>query len=280
MRPGNSRMPRPVSHDLRDLDIKNAIWKVMRHAFGHDDVSCLRRLLDIDVRQDHVDEIFGELKNADVLRNGMQSPAVRTWNTYGAGHIDPDDLFGLLELCSHGRGRFLFLYVAARLLQPEVVIETGCFTGRDSAVILYALEQNSRGHLYTIDLPPTKGRLCPTAPVGGLPAGLNPGFLVPEALSARWSLIIGDARRELPALLNDLDQIGLFFHDSDHTYSHMMWEYATVWPQVAEGGLIVSDDIGWNTAFWDFARGVGRPVVIHRTNANVGALSLSSKGRG
>ncbi|MER3421200.1 MAG: hypothetical protein C4290_12070 [Chloroflexota bacterium] len=108
-------------------------------------------------------------------------------------------------------------------------------------------------------------RACPEA-------GCRWGFLVPPALRPRWTLILGDARDELPPLLRRLGTIDVFFHDSDHRYAHMMWEYTTVWPHLAAGGLLISDDISFHTALWDFAAGVGAPVVIHRANANVGAI--------
>jgi methyltransferase family protein len=110
-------------------------------------------------------------------------------------------------------------------------------------------------------------------PGGALPPDLSPGFLVPDSLRSRWSLIIGDARHELAPLLERLGEVGLFFHDSHHSYSHMMWEFATVWPYLGRPGLLVSDDISWNTAYWDFASGVGGKLVIHRGSPNVGALS-------
>src|SRR5262249_47718656 len=41
-----------------------------------------------------------------------------------------------------------------------------------------------------------------------------------------------------------------------HTHAHMAWEYATAWPALADGGLLLSDDVFWSTAFWRFARQV------------------------
>ena len=78
-----------------------------------------------------------------------------------------------------------------------------------------------------------------------------------------------DTRKHLAPLLQDLGQIDVFYHDSDHSFVHMMWEYTSVWPHLRAGGILLSDDIGWNRAFWDFARGVARPMVI---NESAGAL--------
>jgi hypothetical protein len=35
-----------------------------------------------------------------------------------------------------------------------------------------------------------------------------------------------------------------------------MWEYLTAWPYLPVGGVLASDDIGHNTAFFDFGRQV------------------------
>ena len=44
----------------------------------------------------------------------------------------------------------------------------------------------------------------------------------------------------------------MFYHDSEHTYEMMMWEFKTVFPHVNNNGVICSDDISWNSAFQDF----------------------------
>lgn len=279
LRSGDERAPRPLVQDLRCRDFKNAVWKLRRHSTVAGDDKCLRKLLpSFKVTHDRVAILLDELANSDVLGEGLSSPDFERWKVGTIGPIDHRDLRGHLGLHGTGRGRFLFLYVATRLLEPEVVIETGCFTGRDSSVLLQALNRNARGHLYTIDLPAEEGRFSQIGRGSGLAEGLEPGFLVPQTLRSRWSLIAGDVKHELPPLLREVSDIGLFFHDSHHTYSHMMWEYASIWPQLAESGIIVSDDIAWNTAFWDFAAGVGRPVVIHRSSPNVGALSRGGEG--
>jgi len=63
-------------------------------------------------------------------------------------------------------------------------------------------------------------------------------------------------------LLSELKQVDIFFHDSLHTYEHMMFEFETVWPHIKENGLIVSDDIYWNNAFIDFAKKVNSQYTI------------------
>ena len=63
------------------------------------------------------------------------------------------------------------------------------------------------------------------------------GVLVPEYRKHRWTLILGDAKKELPIALKELNKISIFFHDSLHTYEHMMFEYLIAWPYMTKGGL-------------------------------------------
>jgi len=75
---------------------------------------------------------------------------------------------------------------------------------------------------------------------------------VPEDLKERWQLILGSSREKLPLLLDTLNKIDIFYHDSDHSYENMSFEFNTVFPFMPENGIIVSDDITDNDAFSDF----------------------------
>jgi len=134
------------------------------------------------------------------------------------------------------------LYIACRILQPHIIIETGVNTGLSSAMILLALKKNNKGHLYSIDLPieETKKFLLNKAV----------GWLVPDSLKERWTLELGDSKKILPKILNNLKRCDIFLHDSDHSYAHMIWEYETVWPFLKKA--LLSDDINQHTAFDDF----------------------------
>ena len=149
-------------------------------------------------------------------------------------------------------GRFRIWYTVARVLLPNVVLETGVHDGLSSAVILQALERNGTGRLVSIDLPSTD--LPPTAD--------GPGWLVPEPLRARWTLHVGDARRLLPRVARDLSAIDVFSHDSDHSADHQAFEYEAVRPYLAPGALVLSDqDYPHETALPELAR---RVAGVHR----------------
>jgi len=70
------------------------------------------------------------------------------------------------------------------------------------------------------------------------------------------SIIFGDSKVILPELLAKLGSIDVFFHDSLHTYEHMMFEFKTALPKIDKGGYLISDDIHLNNSFIDFCKAV------------------------
>jgi predicted O-methyltransferase YrrM len=139
------------------------------------------------------------------------------------------------------------LYLATRALRPETVVETGPFNGASSAFILRALAENGSGRLLSFDRPDARDAL-------GVPlaAGREPGWLVPDELRNRFELVLGDLRTTLRPRLEREPRIDLFFHDSLHTFRHMLFEFRTAWSRLVAGGLLASDDVFWNPAFWLF----------------------------
>lgn len=133
-------------------------------------------------------------------------------------------------------------YLICRLLRPTVVIETGVAQGVTSAFILGALDENGHGKLHSIDLPPL-----------GKDFDHSVGRLIPDRLRGRWQLHVGSSRRELPKLVAG-NSVDVFLHDSVHTYRTMRWEFATVWPKLRSGGVMLSDDVQNNRAFEEIRR--------------------------
>lgn len=85
-------------------------------------------------------------------------------------------------------------------------------------------------------------------------------YLVPEGLRQRWTLIIGYSQVQLPRLLGALGFCDIFIHDDLHTYDNMSSQYNLVWPYLSERGILVSDNVGLNSALSDF---VSRNAISH-----------------
>ncbi|RZU50274.1 putative O-methyltransferase YrrM [Krasilnikovia cinnamomea] len=154
------------------------------------------------------------------------------------------------------RGTGLTLYGLARLLKPKTVVETGIADGRSSFMILSALDRNEQGTLYSFDVRPDAGSL-----VKGHP---------------RWRQTVSDAkdpRRSFTEVVDGLDTIDLFLHDSDHGYPNQMFEYESAWPKIPSGGVLASDDVDLTKAYVDFATKIGaRPHFLFDRRKILGAI--------
>ncbi len=110
--------------------------------------------------------------------------------------------------------KILLQYATIRAFAPDIILETGVANGVSSSYLLLALEKNRRGKLYSVEVGDSRY----------LPPGKPIGWIVPDRLKSRWNLRIGDSRELLPKLLAEL----------------------------SPGGLLISDDAGWNPAFPEF----------------------------
>jgi predicted O-methyltransferase YrrM len=171
---------------------------------------------------------------------------------YAAGWVNLDDA--------------LFLYWLVRRLKPKTIVQCGVCNGLSSAFMMLALAKNGpEGRLHAIDLPPVFDPNDPAWTARGqvygvvIPEGKSSGWIVPDAYRNRFDVQNGDAKLLLPALVDKLDSIDMFFHDSDHTYNHMIFEFKEAKRKLVAGGLIVADDISWNASLWDFANQNGVP---------------------
>lgn len=157
------------------------------------------------------------------------------------------------------------LYVLVRKLCPETVVETGVAAGVSSAYILQALEDNEYGRLYSIDFP--NYAMVTGQPI---PQGMELGFAIPNNLRHRWELLKGKSGDLLRPLMRRLNAVDIFFHDSEHSYENMGYEYNEAWRHLKTGGLLISHDINDNKAFGDFAKWTERkPHEIYFTGMGV-----------
>ena len=143
-----------------------------------------------------------------------------------------------------------YIFSATKLLRPGRVVETGVGPGTTSYAFLSALSDFD-GKLYSFDLGIRYGE-SDHMPVG---------FVVPQEMRSEWTLTIGDSRETLVPALRKISPIDIFFHDSDHTYDHVMFELTKADRYLKKRGLIMVDNYDWSKAPKDFANENGYDLV-------------------
>ncbi|MGI9040082.1 MAG: class I SAM-dependent methyltransferase [Gemmatimonadales bacterium] len=197
----------------------------------------LRLVLKARLRRAKIEDERGRLLDLLSRRFGVDAAALLAEYHQSEFHrwfqqrrVELDQFEGPYRFGTTGEFGCEAMYLLVRAARPRVVVDTGVLYGGSSAHILAALAQNGAGELHSIDI----GRDDREPPHD---------FFVPSELRPRWDLIIGDSRRELPALLRRCGTVDLFHHDSLHTWDHMTWEYETAFPYLSPDGLLSSDDI-------------------------------------
>ena len=158
----------------------------------------------VDVPVSRVEELFAELDSDHELRHHLEqvtaaSPFRRV--------SDPRPPYG----------RRLAWYALVRLLQPQVVVETGIDKGLGSCVLAAALLRNGSGHLYAID----------TAAVAG--------WMVSGPYARCVTVLHDDAVHAITGLSAPVD---LLVHDVHHTPEQEVEEYTAVLERSPRAALI------------------------------------------
>jgi hypothetical protein len=135
------------------------------------------------------------------------------------------------------------IWCLVRHQRPKNVVETGVAHGLTSRIILEALERNSDGHLWSIDLPPLERHWRKQI-----------GAAVQGRCADRWSYIKGTSSRRLPKLLAGIGKIDLFIHDSLHSAYNVRFEMDRAFEYLGPGKPMVIDDIDSNNGFRAFTQ--------------------------
>lgn len=158
---------------------------------------------------------------------------------------------------SMGSGANLdLLYALAEHVAASRVIETGVAYGWSSLALLLSLSTRE-GRLVSNDMPYVERDNDRWV-----------GCAVPAELRAGWELIRLADGEGLPRALQRLPEIDLCHYDSNKRYAARLWAYPLLWRALRPGGCFVSDDVGDNAAFRDFAVEVGRePLVVREPDS-------------
>lgn len=146
--------------------------------------------------------------------------------------IDASPIFGILP-SKVIWGRRIFWYVIVRILEPDIVVETGTDKGLGSAVIGRALSKNGKGKIISVDLRPPRGFVMPDDKFG-----LPIEFVTENSIEY---------------LRKSTSKIDIFLHDSNHEYEYEYAELSEAYEFLSERGLLLSDNSNQTTALFDFA---------------------------
>lgn len=149
-------------------------------------------------------------------------------------------------------------YFAVRTVRPEVVVESGVAHGVTSSFVLKALDDNRKGKLVSIDLPPL-----------GSHSDDWVGIAIPDRLRARWELVRGRSAVVLPSLTKTLPPIGVFVHDSLFTYRNTRRELGAILSSRAEAFAVLANCVEKSNAF--------REMTLEHVPDFVAVLSAQTK---
>jgi predicted O-methyltransferase YrrM len=125
-----------------------------------------------------------------------------------------------------------FLHLLASLIDPQRIVEVGCFTGYSAICLASGMQ---RGKLYTLDSNEETSAIAKD-------------FFRQAGLDQRIELRLGDAARQLEKMQEEFGfgSFDLAFIDADK--ENYIAYYETCLKLLRPGGLIVVDNVLWNGA--------------------------------
>lgn len=155
------------------------------------------------------------------------------------------------------------IYNISLKTKPTKILETGVALGWSSLAFLHAINKNKRGSLISIDMPymykKTKNYV---------------GSAVPRKYYSKWKLYKYPDRVILNKILRKYNLFDLVHYDSDKSYYGRYWFYKSIWPHIKKNGLLISDDVKDNYAFFDFARLINKKYYLIKNNKKYSGLII------
>lgn len=170
-----------------------------------------------------------------------------------------------------GGANLNLIFGLVSIVRPLRVLETGVAYGWSSLALLLATSELDGAKVVSVDMPYVKTNLSRYV-----------GVAVPSHLRRNWTLIRRPDREGIPKGLRILKGLDFAHYDSDKTPEGRRFAYPLLWDALSPGGLLVSDDISDNNAFFDFSEETGvTPIVVALEGKFAGILvkpsSSSSK---
>ena len=147
-----------------------------------------------------------------------------------------------------------------RILKPKKIVEFGVANGWSTLSILLACKRNKLGKLISIDMP-----------YYFYNAKKFIGNLIKKEDFPNWTLLIGPQVNYISKISND--KYDFCHYDSDKSYQGRMMIYSKIWELLNKNGVLLSDDISDNLAFFHFSKKKGKkPFVVQYNKKYLGLL--------
>jgi hypothetical protein len=161
-------------------------------------------------------------------------------------------------------GRRVGWYALARILKPEIIVETGVDKGLGSVLLCSALIRNGRGRYYGTDLNP------------------KAGYLMQGAYHDVGTILYGDS---IESLQKFGEKIDLFINDSDHSPAYELNEYKTVAKKLSPDAIVLGDNAHSSTVLAEWSEKMGRYFIFWREEParhwyRGGGIGISLASRG
>lgn len=147
--------------------------------------------------------------------------------------------------------------------KPIKILETGVALGWSSFAFLVAIKKNKKGKLISIDMPYMDKKNKSYV-----------GSAVPKEYYKMWKLYKYPDRVILNKILKSNFIFDLVHYDSDKSYYGRYWFYKKIWPNIKKKGLLISDDVKDNYAFFDFARLINKKYYLIKNNKKYSGLII------
>jgi len=180
-----------------------------------------------DVDQQQVDELFRELFDDHQFWSAVQECGDACSLAVTSGQVSLPQRIG----------RRVAWYAIARILKPQLVVETGTDRGLGTAILARALERNGSGLVVTVDI-----------------ESFERGVLVPETLRHVVKFETDHSHSVIPSL----PIVDMFIHDSDHSYEFEYREFELALAQLSPGGILLTDNAEMTDALVDISRANNR----------------------
>lgn len=177
---------------------------------------------------EEIEGYFDEIENDNALKQHVITRlAEGPWAHASDPRFDP--------------GRRMAWYAIARATKPEIIIESGCERGLGSVCLITALQRNSKGHFYGLDI------------------NQKAGWLIHEKYEDRASVIYGDAISNLEKFSKP---INMFVEDSCHTLEFETKLYNTIEDKLTSDAVIIGDNCHCCPALEKFSRKTNRDFLF------------------